>query len=344
MAKISVLIPVYNAEKYILRLLTSLEKQTFKDFDIILVNDGSTDNSLNILTNYISNSNLDIKIINQKNEGAAGARQTAFNNSQSPYIVFLDSDDYVDPNYLEVLIRTIEETKTNICISRICYHPTHFPLIGIKNANIKGTYDLLYDKEMLPIMQCITTAKIYKRENVLLPDKTFNGNEDLSINHLNYTLARHISFTNETSYHYLPNNNGLTARVTTGYNYDKILKTFIPLTKLKANFIEYNMLDTYYLELEAIFIRFIFQRITDIILKEKNHQKSSELISLLLSYLEYHFPNWQNNKYYLSNYNHSDLPDRLYCLGTNYYLKRHDIKVEKISEEEVLKRYKKYNN
>ena len=157
-------------------------------------------------------------------------------------------------------------------------------------------------------------------------------------------MARHISFTNETSYHYLPNNNGLTARVTTGYNYDKILKTFIPLTKLKANFIEYNMLDTYYLELEAIFIRFIFQRITDIILKEKNHQKSSELISLLLSYLEYHFPNWQNNKYYLSNYNHSDLPDRLYCLGTNYYLKRHDIKVENISEEEVLKRYKKYNN
>ena len=120
---------------------------------------------MNIITNYISNSNLDIKIINQKNEGAAGARQTAFNNSQSPYIVFLDSDDYVDPNYLEVLIRTIEETKTNICISRICYHPTHFPLIGVKNANIKGTYDLLYDKEMLPIMQCITTAKIYKREN-----------------------------------------------------------------------------------------------------------------------------------------------------------------------------------
>ena len=93
-----------------------------------------------------------------------------------------------------------------------------------------------------------------------------------------------------------------------------------------------------------IFIRFIFQRITDIILKEKNHQKSSELISLLLSYLEYHFPSWKNNKYYLNNFKHSDIPDRLYCLGTNYYLKRHDIKVENISEEEVLKRYKKYNN
>ena len=78
MVKISVLIPIYNAEKYILRLLTSLEKQTFKDFDIILVNDDSTDNSLNIITNYISNSNLDIKIINQINEGAAGARQTAY--------------------------------------------------------------------------------------------------------------------------------------------------------------------------------------------------------------------------------------------------------------------------
>ena len=104
---------------------------------------------MNILTNYISDSNLDIKIINQRNKRAAGARQTAFNNSQSPYIVFLDSDDYVDPNYLEVLIRTIEETKTNICISRICYHPTHFSLIGIKNANIKGTYDLLYDKKFI---------------------------------------------------------------------------------------------------------------------------------------------------------------------------------------------------
>ena len=340
MCLISCLIPVYNSEKYIIRLLKSLEKQTFKDFNVIIVNDGSTDNSLNIINNFINNSQLDIKVINQCNEGAASARVKAFENSDSPFVVFLDSDDYVDLNYLEILYKTICQTKSNICVSRISYHPTFIPLLNIKNININGNYDLLDNKYILPIMQCGTVAKIYRRESILLPDKSFNGNEDLSINHLNYAVARNISFTNNTSYHNLPNNKGLSARKTIGYSYDKILKTIIPLSKLKQNFIEYNMLDNYYHELEAIFIRFIFQRITDIMLKEKNCEKSNELISLLLSYLQLKFPNWRLNKYYISNYKNFEIPDKLYCYGANIYFKTHDLNIQSISQDDILKRYK----
>lgn len=344
MAKISVLIPVYNTGNYLLRLLKSIEKQTFRDFDVVLVNDGSTDNSLEIINGFIAESNLDIRCINQPNLGAAAARINALKVTSSPYIVFLDSDDYIEQNYLEVLLKTIEDTGANICVSRISFHPNNVPFLSIKNKNIRGTYDLFEDKYILPIMQCGFVAKIYRRDNIILPDKSFNGNEDLSINHLSYAIARHVSFTNDTCYHYLPNNNGLSARLTVGYDYEKILKTLIPLTSLKNSFIEYNMFDRFYLELESLFIRFIFQRITDIMFKEKNRDISYKLISLLLSYLGLHFPNWKNNKYYLNNFSGFEIPDKLYCMGANIYFSTHSVSPEEMSEEEILKEYRKIYN
>ena len=75
-------------------------------------------------------------------------------------------------------------------------------------------------------------------------------------------------------------------------------------------------------------------------LKEKNKEKALKLIDLLLSYLELHFPNWKNNRYYLSNYKNFEMPDRLYCFGANLYIKNHKLNVESISEEKILKRYR----
>ena len=100
MKKLSVIVTAYNEEKYILDCLKSLENQTFKDFDLIIVNDGSTDNTLEIINNYIKISNMNIKIISQSNQGVSIARNNAMKYVDSKYVKFIDGDDFIELNAL----------------------------------------------------------------------------------------------------------------------------------------------------------------------------------------------------------------------------------------------------
>lgn len=100
--KISVIIPVYNGEKYINQCLDSLLNQTFKDFEIICVNDGSTDKSLAILEQYAQKDSR-IKIINQKNSGAAEARNNGLAYASGDYLSILDCDDFFDLDMFEIM-------------------------------------------------------------------------------------------------------------------------------------------------------------------------------------------------------------------------------------------------
>lgn len=98
MPNISVIVPVYNVEKYLERCLKSLLNQTFKDIEIICVNDGSTDNSLQILEKFNG-----IKIINQQNSGLSVARNTGLKSATGEFVAFVDSDDFIDPDFYEKL-------------------------------------------------------------------------------------------------------------------------------------------------------------------------------------------------------------------------------------------------
>lgn len=109
--KVSVIVPCYNVEKYLDDCLKSLINQTFKDYEIICVNDGSTDSTPEILKKY------DVKVINQKNQGLSGARNTGFANSKGEYITFIDSDDWVNPCYIEKLYNAITENNCDIAVS-----------------------------------------------------------------------------------------------------------------------------------------------------------------------------------------------------------------------------------
>ena len=100
--KVSVILPVYNVENYIDECLNSLLKQSMDDFEVIAVNDGSTDNSLKKLNNYLDRG-INLKIINQANGGLSKARNTGIKNSNGDYILFLDSDDMLDKSCIEKL-------------------------------------------------------------------------------------------------------------------------------------------------------------------------------------------------------------------------------------------------
>lgn len=102
MPQISVVVPVYNVEKYLRECLDSLANQTFEDFEVICVNDGSDDSSLDILEEYASEDER-FKIVSQENKGLSGARNTGMNYIKGRYLLFLDSDDWLELNALELL-------------------------------------------------------------------------------------------------------------------------------------------------------------------------------------------------------------------------------------------------
>lgn len=109
MPKISVIIPVYNTEKYIEKCLYSLEEQVMQDFEVIVVNDGSTDDSEKVIKEYMKKSKLNIKYLEKENGGLASARNYGLEYVSGKYISFLDSDDYIDNNLFSDLEKYVDE-------------------------------------------------------------------------------------------------------------------------------------------------------------------------------------------------------------------------------------------
>ena len=112
---VSIIIPVYNAEKYLSQCLNSLLEQTFADFEIICVDDGSTDNSLMILKEYEQKDDR-IIVIEQKNQYAGVARNNGMKRAKGKYLLFLDADDYFADNMLEELAKRAEKDRTEILV------------------------------------------------------------------------------------------------------------------------------------------------------------------------------------------------------------------------------------
>lgn len=106
--KVSIVVPVYNAEKYICRCIDSILNQTYKNFEVILIDDGSTDNSLEILKGYALK-DIRLKVLSQKNSGPSSARNTGILIAKGEYLIFIDIDDYIDKDYLAVLYNEIKK-------------------------------------------------------------------------------------------------------------------------------------------------------------------------------------------------------------------------------------------
>ena len=111
---ISIVIPVYNAENYIDRCIKSILKQTYINFELIIVNDGSTDNTSNICYQY-AHVDSRIRLISQKNHGVSKARNRGIINAEGRYIVFIDADDYIETEYIQNLYNLISRNNVDFC-------------------------------------------------------------------------------------------------------------------------------------------------------------------------------------------------------------------------------------
>ena len=117
--KISVIIPVYNVEKYLASCLQSIVNQTFCDWELIAVNDGSSDKSADILRQYAQD-DARIKVITQPNGGVSAARNAGLKAAKGDFVCFVDSDDYVHPQMLELLLNAAEKENADAAIASFC--------------------------------------------------------------------------------------------------------------------------------------------------------------------------------------------------------------------------------
>ena len=145
MVKVNIGVPVYNVEAYLRECLDSIMNQTFKDFEVIMVDDGSTDNSFNICQEYVARDNR-FKLIHQENKGLAGARNTCLKHMKGEYITWIDSDDVVDDNYLERLLEVQEKTGADIvrCVRKLIRDGNVYFINGYEDSfiNEDGIFDL----------------------------------------------------------------------------------------------------------------------------------------------------------------------------------------------------------
>ena len=162
--KISIIIPVYNVEKYLERCLNSIVNQTLYDLEIICINDGSPDNSLEILERY-SKQDKRIKIINQENSGLSVARNTGMEIAVGEYIGFVDSDDWVDSNFYENLYNSAKKYNTDIAVASVLRERKKYSSYRIKynNEKVYTEKSEIFNACDCPNI-CYVWNKIYKTE------------------------------------------------------------------------------------------------------------------------------------------------------------------------------------
>ncbi len=149
---VSIVVPVYNAANYIENTIEMVCRQTYKDWELILVDDASRDESAQIIENYIKNQGKRIRLIRKKvNQGAAEARNTGIDASSGRYIAFLDADDVWDPEKLEKQVAYMERTG-----AAFCFHAYEF---GDENANPTGK--IVHVPEKLKYKQALSRTIIF---------------------------------------------------------------------------------------------------------------------------------------------------------------------------------------
>lgn len=242
---ISVVIPVYNAENFIDITLDSLFNQSFDLFEVLLVNDGSTDNSVNRIKKIIKGDPR-FKIINQKNSGPGAARNHGVSIAEAEYISFLDSDDYFDPNFLKKMYYSAVKENADIVVCDFDKVTTQG--IKIKEykhyynkslGNIEAFVDILQSNNLTSLSQ----NKIFKK--TLFAKVAFPAgiiiNEDVATIYRLVLKANKIAFVNQILFHYVQ----MPGSTMNGFNMQKLKDRLIVSKMIEKHLIKENLLPQY---------------------------------------------------------------------------------------------------
>ncbi len=214
MTKFSIIVPVYNVEKYIEKCLNSIYSQSYENFEVIIVNDGSPDNSVDIINKYVQKDSR-FKLYNKKNGGLSDARNFGVKKAKGDYIIFVDSDDYINNKTLEMINNEINKYK-NLDIIRyelsivnekhqIVKEFKHFPF---SNKNINEAFPILLKNNYLdPAPLYAVNRKFMINNNFKFSENRFHEDFGLTLKML--ISAKKISSIDFCGYYYVHRNNSI---------------------------------------------------------------------------------------------------------------------------------------
>lgn len=261
--KISIIIPIYNAEKYLEKCINSIIVQSLKEIEIICVNDGSTDNSLNILEN-LKKQDKRIRIINQNNSGASKARNIAIKNAKGKYCLNIDSDDWIEQEYLKDIYERAEKDNLDILITNIIFDYLKYKIIVTdlkldERTIITGKEYIekfFYENKIGFSWNKLIKRELYINENIFFNENIFLLEDMELIGKLGY-CAKRIGKLNKAYYHYIQGIGNGSQKVK--------LKNLIDRIEAYSNLIDY-------------FIKYKEKEIVQEIKKERDIALISEII------------------------------------------------------------------
>lgn len=294
--KISVILPAYNAERYISKTIDSLLEQTIKDFEIICINDGSKDKTLELLSEYTKKDNR-VVIIDKKNEGVWKARLDGIRNAKGKYITFIDSDDYVNNNFLEELYKNI--TKNNSDIAVCGFQRIDFETKKIISKEMKFSESRIIDMEKNPEeVISINTAlwnKMYKAELLKKLEDLKNPPrilEDMMFLAMLYLNVKKITFVDEVLYNYMV----IQGSAMNTLKEKEILGIQEAMLEVREKYNKANALG-YRKEILSD-IAFLHFGISLMLKASENETKNFKRIYVNnIKYLDNNFKEWRNSKY-----------------------------------------------
>lgn len=195
---VSVILPVYNTEKYLDHCIESIIKQSYQDFEIIAINDGSLDQSLSILERYATVDSR-IHVYSQENKGVSAARNYGLDLASGDYVLFIDSDDWIEPDMIEVLVHNLEETKTDISC---CQYDRNIDL-SLKECEVwdseKALEEFLFHRRINGSL----VNKLFKRKLLfgISHDSSIRYGEDALFCWKVFMRAKSICVSNNVLYH-----------------------------------------------------------------------------------------------------------------------------------------------
>ena len=293
--KVSIILPVYNVEKYLSACLDSLLAQTLEEIEIVAVNDGSTDGSLQILQAYQSLNPEKLFIFSTENHGVSRARNYGFAHSHGEYVWFVDSDDFVEPDACRLLYEKATADGNDLVLFR--YYNVDSET-GVRKEYIASCHNQNFhvaDKPYeLPAISPYPWIKFIHRD-------LFNGLcfpegirfEDLPVAYLLAVKARSIGYVDQCFYNYRKNV-GFLSRLTPSTLHIRNAIIF-----MKEEMEKLGLFEQYQTELDFIAVRHFFYRFWKLLTNYETNQKELklQLVNELFDYMESNIPDWENNHY-----------------------------------------------
>lgn len=237
--KISIIIPIYNSEKFLERCIDSLLNQTFKDIELLLINDCSQDKS-GVICDAYAKIDTRIRIIHKaKNEGASAARNTGIDAAKGSYIMFCDSDDYVSPMWCQILYDAILKNKRSWIVSNLWRVKNNQKVLQTKEKDLTDYFQIYKAGLSAYTVNKIYDLDILKKTCIRFDMNYFIG-EDVLFNIDYYKQCESILFINEPLYYYCENPEGAMGK----YHADSF-SLHLPLFFKRCPFIKKEELQEY---------------------------------------------------------------------------------------------------